>query len=223
VASGVPRPRIVEVPFGIDTRFFTAPSTPRPGRFRLAFVGRLELLKGLHYLLQAWSSLGLKEASLTLVGPVLPEIQPLLATATSTGSVEVLGQLSRERVRSVLHESHAVVFPSICDAFGLVMLEAMASGRPVVATSRSAGPDVISDGVDGFVVPPKDVKSLAERIEWLYLHREECDRMGRHARAKIESRYDLSAYGDRLVEAYTEIIAGGKTVAEPALPDTKGC
>lgn len=207
LSGGVAPERIVEVPFGIDTDFFRAHDSPRSSRFRVLFIGRLELLKGLHYLLEAWTSLGLKDATLSLVGPVLPEMRSILSAAMGLGSIEVLGQLPREGLGRLFRESHAVVFPSICDAFGLVILEAMASARPVVATSRSAGPDVITDGVDGFVVPPKDAKALAERLEWLYSHREECAEMGLRARRKVEGSYDLASYGRRLERAYGRMIS----------------
>jgi len=200
---GFPLNRIVEVPFGVEVGFFVVPGKQPGARFRVAFVGRLELLKGVHYLLDAWQALALDDATLTCVGPVLPEIRGVLHRRANAGNVEILGHLPRNRVRDVLAESHVVVFPSLCDAFGLVILEAMASGRPVIATSRSGGPDIIEDGIDGFVVPPRDPAALAERLAWLFERREECAEMGRRARLKIEAKYSLAHYGERLLGAYS--------------------
>jgi glycosyltransferase involved in cell wall biosynthesis len=215
IERGVPAERLVEIPFGIDTDYFADESKPRSSAFQVTYLSRLELLKGVHYLLEAWAALKLREARLSLAGAVLPEVHGILAKlAAQDSSVRVLGELPREAARQLLVDSDVVVFPSICDSFGLVVLEAMASGRTVIATSTSAGPDVIEDGVDGFVVPARDAKALGERLEWLYRHRDECAEMGRRARLKVTSRYDVRSYGDRLVRAYTRMLRRERPVSE---------
>lgn len=213
VTHGVSAERLVDIPLAVDTRYFAGAERPPSSELRVAFLGRLELLKGVHYLLDAWVALKLRGARLSLAGPILPEIRGILARVARETSVEVLGEVSRAGARSVLAASDVVVFPSICDAFGLVILEAMASGRAVIATSRSAGPDLIDDGVDGFVVPPRDAKAIAERLEWLYRHRNQCAEMGRRARLKVASRYDLESYGDRLMRAYARMTARERSIS----------
>lgn len=213
---GVPAERLVTVPFGVDAEYFAAVSRRQP-HFRVGFVGRLELLKGPQYLLQAWNGLRLENATLSLVGPVLPEMKPQLALAAAKGSVELLGQLNRDGVRRFIGECDALVFPTICDAFGLVMLEGMARGIPVIATTRSGAPDVISDGVDGFVVPPRDARAIADRIDWLHSHRDDCSEMGRRARLKVESRFTLSHYGDGVEQAYRKMML---SAGDRPWPDT---
>jgi glycosyltransferase involved in cell wall biosynthesis len=217
VEQGVPAERVVEIPFGIDTGYFAAESKPPSSTFQVTYLSRLELLKGVHYLLEAWAGLGLQEARLSLAGAVLPEVQEILAKHARDESIQVLGELPHERARQLLVASDVVVFPSICDSFGLVVLEAMSSGRTVIATSRSAGPDVIDDGVDGFVVPAHDAKALGERLDWLYRHRDECAEMGRRARLKVTSHYDVRSYGDRLVRAYTRMLRRERPISESLL------
>jgi glycosyltransferase involved in cell wall biosynthesis len=209
VERGVPAERLVEIPFGIDTSYFTAEARPPSSAFHVTYLSRLELLKGVHYLLEAWAALKLREARLSLAGPVLPEIHGILAKLAGDPSVYVLGELSRAAARQLMVESDVVVFPSICDSFGLVILEAMSSGRTVIATTTSAGPDVIDDGVDGFVVPARDARALGERLDWLYRHRDECAEMGRRARLKVEGRYAVVSYGDRIERAYKRMLAAG--------------
>jgi glycosyltransferase involved in cell wall biosynthesis len=217
---GVPEERLVTVPFGVDTTYF-APRRRRQQRFKVGFVGRLELLKGPQYLLQAWSFLRLENSTLSLVGPVLPEMQAHLGRIAASRSVELLGQLDRGDVRRFMDDCDVLVFPTICDAFGLVMLEAMACGRPVIATTRSGAHDVISDGVDGFVVPPKDPKAIAERIDWLHSHRDDCSEMGRRARLKVESRFTLRHYGARLEQAYRTMMLSTGDRSSPDTPTAR--
>jgi glycosyltransferase involved in cell wall biosynthesis len=205
VQNGVSRERLVVLPLGVDTEFFR-PGPPRhPGTLRVAFVGRLELLKGVQYLLEAWARLRPRVAHLTLAGALLPEMARVLARASLADSVSVVGPLGRDGVRALLQQSHVLVFPSICDAFGLSILEGMACGCCVVAASQSAGPEIIVDGLEGFVVPSRDAGALAERLEWLYLHQEACLEMGRRARLRVEDEYSLSRYGERLSETYLRI------------------
>jgi glycosyltransferase involved in cell wall biosynthesis len=199
---GLSPERLRLVPFGVRAEQFSAGDAgSRGGPFRLLYVGRLELLKGLHYLLEAWTSRPVGEAELWLVGPVLPELASILARHARP-DVKVLGEVPRQEVPRYYRQVDALVFPSLCDGFGIVILEAMASGLPVLTTSHTGGPDVIDEGQTGFVVPIRDVAALSDRIAWLTAHRAELPEMGRAARARVLARFTMAQYGDRLVEAY---------------------
>ena len=193
VEAGVKSEKISVIPYGAPIDYFH-PSPKPDQRFRVLFVGRVGPRKGVHYLLQAWQELQLPEAELLLVGiNEFPE-----------------GWLTRYRdtfrhVPSVPHASlntyyssaTVFVFPSLVEGFGLVLLEAMACGIPVITTPNTAGPDIITDGVEGFIVPIRDVEALKEKIEWCYRHPQESAEMGRAARQKAEQlTWDL--YRQRL-------------------------
>jgi glycosyltransferase involved in cell wall biosynthesis len=202
---GISSDRIALVPFGVRAdRFSPGDAAGRAGPFRLLYVGRLELLKGVHYLLEAWRRQPVGEAELWLVGPVLPELAPILAR-TARSDVKVLGEVGRDEVAQYYRQVDALVFPSLCEGFGIVILEAMASGLPVLTTSHTGGPDVIDEGQTGFVVPIRDADALADRIAWLRAHRGELPEMGRAARARVMAKFTLDEYGARLVSAYQGI------------------
>jgi glycosyltransferase involved in cell wall biosynthesis len=99
------------------------------------------------------------------------------------------------------------VFPSLAEGFGHVLLEAMACGLPVLSTTHTAAPDLITNGEDGFVVAPRDAELLARNIEWALEHRTELRRMGRAARAKAEQftwarfRASVGTEVDRFLQA----------------------
>jgi glycosyltransferase involved in cell wall biosynthesis len=86
-----------------------------------------------------------------------------------------------------------------------VLLEAMASGLPVVATDRSGALDCVTAGKDGFVVPAGNVDALAEAIFWCYQHRDKTMAMGKAARTKIEQQFTLSHYEDRQIALYRSL------------------
>jgi glycosyltransferase involved in cell wall biosynthesis len=202
---GLAPERLRLVPFGVHAeRFSSGDPDRRHGPFRLLYVGRLELLKGVHYLLEAWTRRPIGESELWLVGPVLPELASILARHARP-DVKVRGEVPRQEVAQYYRQADALVFPSLCEGFGIVILEAMASGLPVLTTSHTGGPDAIDEGQTGFVVPIRDVTALADRIDWLMAHRKELPEMGRAARARVLANFTMAQYGDRLVEAYREI------------------
>lgn len=93
-----------------------------------------------------------------------------------------------------------LVLPSVSDTFGLVILEAMAAGLPVIASVASGGPDVVRDDVDGWIVPVRDPEAIAERLEALAMRPELVRTMGDAARSRA-AEFSPAAYGRRLLEA----------------------
>jgi len=193
---------------GVDEQLFSPrpqPAEPQGKRlFRVCFAGRLELSKGAGYLLQAWKKLGLANAELVLAGEVRPEMKELLETHADS-SVRATGFLSVQKLVELYRESDLFVFPSVNEGLAQVLLEAMATGLPVVATELSGACDCVSEGKEGFIVPARDVERTAEAIQWCYEHGDETRAMGRAARARIERQFTLEHYNQRMIALYREI------------------
>jgi glycosyltransferase involved in cell wall biosynthesis len=208
----------VVVNAGVDHHFFSPP--PRPTTrdlFRVCFAGRVELLKGLPYLLRAWSQLGLAHAELVLIGEVSPEMHSIL-NKWAPSNVRTLGFISPPELAVWYRSSHLFVFPSVNEGLARVIFEAMSCGLPVVATERSGAEDCITQGVEGNVVPARNVEALAEAILWHHRNPEASAAMGIAARSKIERQFTLAHYVERVVGVYrtaAEKLAG----AVPAYPN----
>jgi glycosyltransferase involved in cell wall biosynthesis len=207
VKHGIPAGKLLRAPFGVDTESFRMRPEPASRVFRVLYAGRLELLKGVQYLLRAWDSLKLKNSELILAGHRLPEMEPIIQNCISD-NIRWVGSVSHSVLAQYYQDCDLVVFPSLCDAFGLVILEAMASGVPVIATGNSGGPDVIREGVDGFLIPSRDSASIADRILWAYGHRESAREMGVMARQKVVEYHSWNGYGDSVMQAYKMLISG---------------
>lgn len=206
VEAGIPSEKLLRVPLGVDPEAFRpGVSSERP--FRALYVGRLELLKGIPYLLQAFAEVRLPDAELWLVGPVLPEIRRVLARFAGP-KVRIIGEVPRDRAAEYYRQADVFVFPSVNDAFGLVILEAMACGLPVIATKHSCAPDVVVDGVHGFIVPIRDVGALKERLGHMYLKRSEAREMGCAARQRILDTFTWDHYGERVCGEYSRLVGG---------------
>jgi glycosyltransferase involved in cell wall biosynthesis len=193
------------VPGGVDTQLFCARSPlEQPRLFRACFVGRLEMPKGLGYLLQAWKRLALPHAELLLIGAANPEMQ---AYVKSNGgpSVRMVGTLPPHEVAKSYRESSVFVFPSVTEGLAQVLLEAMASAIPVIASERSGANDCVAQGKEGFIVPTHDADALADAILWCYQHPDETYAMGEAARARVENEFTLEHYNQRQIALYRSL------------------
>jgi glycosyltransferase involved in cell wall biosynthesis len=196
--------KTVVVKPAVDTELFAPRPLDERTLFRVCFVGRVELAKGAGYLLQAWRRLALPNAELVLVGDVKPEMRSLLRTYADS-TLRTPGVLAAHAVTQRYRESDLFVFPSVNEGLAQVLLEAMSSGLPVVASDHSGADDLVTEGKDGFIVPVRDVERLAEAILWCYQHRDETRAMGRAARAKIESQFTLEHYNQRMIALYKSL------------------
>ena len=97
--------------------------------------------------------------------------------------VRVLGPINGARLVAAYQAADVFIFPSISDGFGLVLLEALACGLPVITTPRTAGPDLITQGENGFLVDAGDATALASRIQWFLENRSRIPSMSAAARA----------------------------------------
>jgi L-malate glycosyltransferase len=156
------------VPNVVDTSLFQPSPQPvaQPPK-RLLFVGLLDRFhkKGIPYLLQAVARLARRDWHLDLVGdgPARAEYEALAATLGIAKHVTFHGYQSKQKVAQQMRESHIFVLPSLVETFGVVLIEALASGLPVVATRTAGASGLISDQV-GILAPPGDADALAAAI-----------------------------------------------------------
>jgi phosphatidyl-myo-inositol alpha-mannosyltransferase len=116
--------------------------------------------------------------------------------------IDVRGRVSGESLWSALHEADVLCAPSLSgESFGMVLTEAFAAGTPVVASAIAGYSDVVTDGVDGVLVPPADPQRLAEELQRAHYERERLARMGEAARQSAR-RYAWSRIADRVTEVY---------------------
>jgi glycosyltransferase involved in cell wall biosynthesis len=193
---GVPASRVEVLPLGIDHERFVPAEGRAPGPLRLMFAGRVEALKGVAYLLQALALLPTADLEVFLVGPLMPEAPALLARFPDP-RVRVITATSAE-MPAWYRRADVFVFPTLNDSFGLVLLEAMASGLPVIASETSGAPDIVREGVDGVVIPRRDPAALAERIGYFLEQPGRAAEMGARARERVLSAYTQAHYREGL-------------------------
>lgn len=163
---GVDPEKILVVPPPLSLDDFTASSLDH-STFRVCYVGLLEPWKGFHYLIEAFSALNLPDSALDLWGgsgsrPVTRYLEDQMARNPSIHLIPA--EVRTIGYARVYGESSVFVSPSLADGFGYVVAEAMASGIPVIVTSSTGAADVVIDGVNGYIIPPRDREALADRL-----------------------------------------------------------
>jgi glycosyltransferase involved in cell wall biosynthesis len=156
------------------------------------FVGQIGQRKGISYLLKAYDLFRGSGTSLTLVGNFYGSQEPLRRYRKLFQHVS---NVPRERLADFYRRADVFVFPSLLEGMGLVVLEAMASGLPVIVTPNGPG-DIVRDGVDGFVVPTRDVDAIADRLDYFQANPEVRKQMGVNARERA-LEFTWEAYGQK--------------------------
>jgi len=203
VAQGVAADKLCVVPYGVDlAMFWPAPAAaaaqraPDAAAFEVLFSGQLTQRKGLSYLLQAWRDFARPGTRLTLAGSVVGAT-PWPDTFGAT--FRHLPHQTRPRLAELYRAADVFVFPTLVEGMPLVVLEAMASGLPVIATANGPA-DLVRDGIDGFIVPERDAAALTERLHQLWRDPELRQTMGRHA-AQRAQQFGWSAYTAKALAA----------------------
>jgi glycosyltransferase involved in cell wall biosynthesis len=205
IEHGAPGKRIHVAPYGIDLARFAAPDRGHDTgsrRLRLLFVGTINQRKGIGYLLEALELLEPHCVELIVCGRVVDDLRIF---QRHSEHVEIRASVSDDVLRKAYRSADLFVLPSLAEGFAHVLLEAMASGVPVLSTTSTAAPDLIEHGVEGFVVEPGRADLLAAPISWAVDHRRELTEMGRAARRKAET-FTWARFRGRIAAIMQEVL-----------------
>jgi glycosyltransferase involved in cell wall biosynthesis len=170
---------------------------PPQTRHGALFVGRLSTEKGVHLLMEAWREI---DYPLSIVGdgPLRAELQ-----GRAPGNVTFHGQLDHDECLKLMTQSAFLVFPSIWyEGFGLSLLESFAVGIPVIAFDLGPRSQMVIDGYNGFLCPPRDLSALRDRVVRLIGGCELREKMGRNARDFYLAHYTPELNYKKLLEIY---------------------
>ncbi|MCL4691937.1 MAG: glycosyltransferase [Candidatus Hydrogenedentes bacterium] len=186
---------------GVEPEVFEPRQHDGAGK-RLIFVGRLAAVKGIPILLEAIAHLRDAHPDIELVlagdGPDRGWIERRSQELGIANRVRVTGYLSQDRVREELRASDIFVMASFAEGVPVVLMEAMATGLPVIATRIAGIAELVDDGESGFLTPPSDTGSLVERIDALLRDPQLRSRMGIAGRQKVEADFDTAKEGGKL-------------------------
>lgn len=208
IEEGIGAEKIFVNPCGVELSQFSPAEKKQDDVFRIIYCGNISPRKGVHYLLQAFAELNLDNAELWLIGSApSPSFGRLIAQHKSA-KVRFLGTFPQSGLRQIYTKGSVFVLPSLADGFGMVVPQAMACGLPVIVTRNVGAADIVTEGVDGYIVPIRDVSVLKEKIRILYEQSAVRQQMSLAASKKASSHLGWEAYGDRLVAWLGSLISG---------------
>lgn len=209
----VPEQKIVVIYNGIDIAEYNdniecPDDLTKLTRPIIGTVGRLHRIKGHKYLVAAFSKTiqQFPTANLLVVGDgdQREDLNQQITELRLNDSVHLLG--SRDDVRAILQHIDIFVFPSLEEGLGIALIEAFVAGKPCIATNIGGIPEIIEDGKNGFLVPPSDSVTLAERILQLLRNKELCGKMASYSRQVVKDKFNIHDKTKTLEEFYLQSI-----------------
>ncbi|MBS1846486.1 MAG: flippase-like domain-containing protein [Actinobacteria bacterium] len=205
------------IPNGVDVDAPPAGLTEPGEELQILFVGRPEERKGLPILLSAFNALVEHVPSrLTVIGAEVEDVTRWLADPELMSSIDVRGRVSEEELWAELYAADLLCAPSLSgESFGMVLTEAFAAGTPVIASGIAGYSDVVTDGVDGLLVPPGDPQRLAEELQRVAHEPQLLAAMGAAARHSAK-RYAWPRIADQVTTVYERALAAPAPVGAAA-------
>ncbi len=195
---------------GLEQAFHDVPAVPIPVAPRVVCVGRLSEEKGQLLLLEAVSRLVRKGINIELVfagdGEMRTELESMIQHYKLQGNVKITGWISSDQVREEILAARALVLPSFAEGLPVVIMEAMALRRPVLATYIAGIPELVRAGVDGWLSPAGDVEALASALEALLASPVEVlERMGEAGRQRVLERHSVEVEARKLAQLFHSV------------------
>jgi len=227
VELGCDEKKIVVHHSGIDLgKFMFLERKIRDGEMvKILTVGRLVEKKGHEYMIKALARLVARRQNILYViagvGPLRAGLESLSRKLGIEKHVRFMGAVNQDELLLLYRSAHVFALPSITadngdqEGISATLMEAQASGLPVLATWHSGIPELVVDGKSGFLVPERDVGALEDKLNYLIEHPELWPSMGRFGRCIVEEGYNLDTLNWRLVEIYQNLLRGNNRYATP--------
>lgn len=201
--DGIDADRIFKIPYGVDgNKFITPNRTYQTGRLNVMFLGDVNQRKGIKQILDAAKRINNPDIVFNITGSGANHFSELYKPYAEY--VNFLGYVSFEKLLSLLSTNHVFLFPAMGEGFGLVLLEAMAAGLVPITTNNCGGPDIITDGVNGFLINVGDTDAIVNLIQWCSQNPEKLQKMSKTA-IETAKEYTWERYETGIVECVANI------------------
>ena len=220
IELGCDEKKIIVHRMGINLERFTFSKRRKQSGepIKILTVGRLVEKKGHEYTIRAIAKIVKKHKNIRYIiagdGPLRDKLEDLVTKLEIGKYVKFLGAVEQNEILKLYQQAHIFVLSSVTASDGnkegipVVLMEAQATGLPVISTIHSGIPEVVLDGKSGFLVPERDVNALAERLNYLIEHPELWPEMGFAGRKFVEEKYDIKKLTQQLVEIYQNLTKG---------------
>jgi glycosyltransferase involved in cell wall biosynthesis len=206
---GVPSCKVLVNPFGVNLESFYPQAKSQQLKDDESFVvihcGALSVRKGVHYLMQAFTKAQIPNSKLLLIGSLSKEFEKIFKTLKMP-NISHLGPFPQSELIHHYHKGSVFCLASLEEGLAMVIPQAMACGLPVICTENTGGRDIVRDGVDGFIVPIRNIDILTQRLLELYHDKELRKKMSRNAISRVTSDFSWADYARRAEKIYEYVL-----------------
>ncbi len=206
--QGFPKERVFKAPYGANLSLFSPRQTSETRRrpFRAFFVGACARRKGIGYLFDALKPCTQsKKIELWLIGAKDKSVSDIFHQ--HAGEFTHHGILPRRELADYFSRCDVLILPSVEEGLALVQAQAMACALPVIATVNTGAEDLFTDGVEGFIVPPRDSGAIREKVEWMLDNPNKTKQMGQAALQRVKQMGGWNDYGKCCLEIYRQLVS----------------
>ena len=200
--------KIIKIPYGVNLNEFNLDKSRQnvKKKFRIISVGTVSIRKGSHYLIKAFTELNLKNAELIFVGSIEYDFKKLLENFTNLKNVKFVKKQKQADLKNYYNQADIFVQCSLEEGLAVVQAQAMACGLPVICTENTGGSEIIDDGVNGFIIPIKDVNILKDKILIFYNNEDKLKKMSFLAHQKAQKDLSWENYGKKISNIYLNLL-----------------
>lgn len=185
ISHGISESKIYLANLGFDpSKFKQKEYYRKDGVLKILYVGAIKKAKGIRLLLEAYRQLNIKDIELILIGGMSDGRDVL---SKYEGIYKHIHYLDHDQLVSYYQDADVFIFPSYLDSWGMVVIEAMACGTPVIVSENTGAKEAVIDGVNGFIIPVEDIGALKEKILFFYNNRDKIEFFGKNARKQAEN------------------------------------
>lgn len=211
IEKGVPEQKLIMNPYGASTAFQQAisGSARDKQKFTIVYMGTLNIRKGLLYFFQALDKLEIPEANYNVwfLGSIDPSIQPSIERYKKDNWT-FFGHINHYELKDYLAKCHVGIQPSLEEGLSMVIPQMMASGITMIISPNSGGENIITDKVNGYVVPIRNPQAIKEKIEMLYADRPLLAEISKKAADAIQQGFTWDDYGNRYMTNLEKVANG---------------
>jgi colanic acid/amylovoran biosynthesis glycosyltransferase len=221
IEMGCQAQKVIVHRMGINLGSFRFSERKPGGTIKILSVGRLTEKKGHEYAIKAIKKLSKDINNIEYIiagdGPLKKKLQKMVSGLDIKDKTKFLGPVSQKSVRQLYEQAHIFLHPSVTadngdqEGIPVVLMEAMATGLPVISTLHSGIPELVEDGVSGFLVLEKDEEALVGKMKFVIEHPEKWAEIGSWARKTVEERYNIVKLNKELTHMYGNLL-GEKTI-----------
>jgi len=198
---GFPESKLFMNPYGVSSSFERPSEKEEHTKFIILYVGAVSVQKGLKYLFEALELLSMKvdEYEFWLIGKVESSLLESLKRYKKT-NWKILGYIEHYDLQNYMGMCDVAVQPSLQEGLSMVIPQLMSCGVPVIATTNTGGENMITDGVNGFIIPIRSPEAIADKIEYLFKNKSILSQMSIAASESIKKGFKWDDYGNRYAE-----------------------